>query len=71
MGSLDRWARDNNTVYINVLKAIGHAEFNPMTFANDIGLMILSQQVPFKHPTAQPIKMSTSFAKVGQSCEVN
>jgi secreted trypsin-like serine protease len=70
MGSLDRWIRTNNTLYINVLQAIGHKKFNPKNFANDIGLMILSQEVPMNHPTVQPIMLSEKNGAAGQSCQV-
>jgi secreted trypsin-like serine protease len=70
MGSLDRWTRDNNTLYIRVLEAIGHEGFDLETFANDIGLMVLSEEVPMNHPTARPIKLSTLNAVEGKSCQV-
>lgn len=70
MGSLDRWSRDNNTLYIPVSQAIGHEKFDIETFANDIGIMVLSQEVPMNHPTVQPIRLSTRNAGVGQFCQV-
>jgi hypothetical protein len=70
MGGLNRWVRDNNTLYIYVMTAIGHKSFKPKTFANDIGVMILAQDVPMNHPTVQPITLSTKNAAAGQSCQV-
>jgi hypothetical protein len=52
------------------MKAIGHKSFKPKTFANDIGVMILAQDVPMNHPTVQPITLSTKNAAAGQSCQV-
>lgn len=70
MGGLYRWIRDNNTLYIYVSKAIGHSGYKPATFANDIAVLILNQQVPINHPTAQPISLSTKNAAAGLSCQV-
>jgi Trypsin len=70
MGGLDRWIRDNNTLYIYVSKVVGHKNFNPRTFENDIGLLLLAMEVPINHPTAQPISLSTQNAVVGQYCQV-
>lgn len=70
MGGLYRWMRDNNTLYINVAKVVGHRDYNPKTFANDIGILILTQEVPVNHPTVQPIPLSSQNAAAGLSCQV-
>jgi trypsin len=71
MGGLDRWIRDNNTVYINVNKIVGHKNFDPDTFNHDIALLILAREVPYNHPTAQPISRSRKSASTGQLCQIS
>lgn len=70
MGGLDRWVRDNNTLYITVMRAYGHENFKPKTFENDVAVLFLTQSVPENHPTAQPIVLSTQNAVAGQTCQV-
>lgn len=71
MGGLDRWTRDNNTLYFSVLKVAGHRKFNPNNFAHDIALLTLTQSVPVNHPTVQPILLSTQSPAVGQLCQIS
>lgn len=71
MGSLERWTRDENTLYINVTKLVGHRKFNPDTFENDIALLTLASDVPLNHPTVQPIALATKKAFAGQTCQIS
>lgn len=71
MGSIYRWVRDSNTLYYDVSRVAGHKNFNPSTFANDIALLTLAQEVPLNHPTAQPIDMSTSSPAAGRICTIS
>lgn len=71
MGSLYRWVRDNNTLYYSVSRVYGHKNFNPTTFANDIALLTMAEEVPFNHPTAQPIAMAISSPVAGTACTVS
>lgn len=71
MGGLYRWVRDNNTLYYDVSRVAGHKKFNPNTFANDIALLTMAQEVPLNHPTAQPIALATSTPAAGRTCTIS
>jgi trypsin len=71
MGGLDRWIRSANTLYISVSKIVPHKRYNEITSENDIAVMILSEDVPSNHPTAQPISLSTENAVAGRSCRIS
>ena len=71
MGGLQRYVRDNNTIYYGVSRINGHKSFKYNTFENDIAILILDQDVPLNHPTAQPIALSTQNHVVGQSCVIS
>jgi trypsin len=70
MGNVLRYQRDNNTVVMSVRKIVGHKNYIPETFANDIALVYLSQNVPINHPTIKPIALSTISPPVGKSCVI-
>jgi trypsin len=71
LGGLDRWNRSANTLYISVSKIVSHKGYNKDTFKDDIAVMILSEDVPSNHPTAQPISLSTENAVAGRSCRIS
>jgi len=71
MGSLDRWIRDNNTLYISVSKVVGHRNYNSGTFEHDIALLILANDVPENHPTVRPIPLTAESPVVGRSCIIS
>lgn len=70
MGSLDRWTRNVNTLYIYVKQIIVHSGFKQKNFDNDIALFSLAKEVPVDHPTVQPISISHKNAVAGQMCQV-
>ncbi|CRL07280.1 CLUMA_CG020259, isoform A [Clunio marinus] len=71
LGSLQRYIRDNNTLYITVSKLVMHKTFVSSTFQNDIALLILSQDVPSNHPTAQPILLPSRAPVAGRQCQIS
>lgn len=71
MGILERYLRDNNTLYIDVRKVISHKNYRPLTFEHDIALTILSTSVPANHPNVQPINLATISPPVGQTCLIS
>ena len=70
MGSLDRWTRNVNTLYIYVKRVFAHSGFKQSNFDNDIALFTLASEVPKNHPTVQPISISHKNAAAGQQCQV-
>lgn len=71
MGGLDRWTKDNNTLIIKVKKVVGHKDYNPDTYANDIAVIILDSDVPANHPTAAPIALASSSPIPGRACQIS
>lgn len=71
MGSLDRFVRSNNTLYIRASRIVGHKKFNPDNFDNDIALIILAEDVPSNHPTVQPILLADRAVTVGSACQIS
>lgn len=71
MGSLYRYVRDNNTLYIYAARVVGHKSYNPKTFNNDIGVIILATEVPANHPTVTPIALASSKPVTGRSCIIS
>jgi trypsin len=68
MGNILRFGRDNNTVVSSVKEIIGHENYDPDTFENDIALIYLSQNISENHPTIKPISLSNTSPPVGESC---
>lgn len=71
MGTLNRFVRDNNTVYISVQEIKGHKKFKISTFENDIALLILASNVPNNNSMVQPIALPTQSPTVGAFCEIS
>lgn len=71
MGSLDRFVRDNNTLYIRASKIVGHKKFKASNFDNDIALILLEQEVPSNHPTVAPIPLAERPFVIGSSCRIS
>lgn len=71
MGGLLRDTADSNTLSIPVSRIAGHKNFKDDTFEHDIALMYMSREVPFNHPTAQPINLTTRSPIAGQSCQIS
>lgn len=71
LGGLDRWVRDNNTLYIYASKVVGHRNFKLSTFENDIALITLAQDVPANHTTAKSIAIATESPAAGRSCVIS
>lgn len=47
-GGLDRTAENEQKVITNVSKVIIHEQYNATTFANDIGLLIVSSEIGYR-----------------------
>lgn len=71
MGNLNRTFKDNNTLVLNISKIIGHENYNPDTFENDIAWLRLSENVPSDHATIKPIELSTISPEIGKSCQIS
>lgn len=71
MGSIYLARRENNTLEISVRKIVGHSSYKSSTFANDIALVFLSQNVSVNHPTAKPIALTNTTPVVGQTCVIS
>lgn len=71
LGGLDRWVRDNNTLYIYASNVVGHRNYKTSTFENDIALITLAQDVPANHKTAKPIAIATETPATGRSCVIS
>lgn len=71
MGSLNRWTREANTLYIQASKVVPHKGYVPDTFANDIALIILATDVPANHPTVEPIPLASSAPTAGRVCQIS
>lgn len=71
MGNINLRNQDNNTLVIKPKRIVGHLKYNSNTFANDIALIFLSQNVSMTHPTIKPIPLATSTPTVGKSCVIS
>ena len=71
MGSLDRYIKDSNTLYYYVSTIIGHINFDPRTFENDIALLLLVSEVPSNHPNVKPISLASLSPTEGQNCVIS
>jgi len=71
LGNTNRYERDNNTLSIRASKIVGHSEYDPDTYENNVALIVLSEEVPADHPTAKPIRLSNSTATASQKCEIS
>lgn len=70
-GNLNRVVATNNTEIFNVSKVIVHKHYDPNTFANDIGILILDRPVAGNHSTLQPIKLIATSPKQGTVCQTS
>lgn len=71
MGNIYLSRRDNNTLEIKAKRIVGHSKYNRHTFANDIALIFLSQNVSVNHPTVKPISLTTLTLTVGKLCVIS
>lgn len=71
MGSLQRNVRRTDSLYIEVTRIVGHANYNPDTFQNDIAILTLASFVPANHPNVQPINLATHGPIVGSNCIIS
>lgn len=70
-GSLQRVVASNSTEVFNVTKVIIHERYDPETFANDIGMLILDRKMEGYHPTLQSIELISNSPKPGTICQTS
>ncbi|XP_065086090.1 trypsin beta-like [Ochlerotatus camptorhynchus] len=70
-GSLNRVIATGNTEIFNVSKVIVHERYDPESFANDIGMLILDRNMDGYHPTLRTIELIDSSPSQGTVCQTS
>lgn len=68
-GGLNRIVTSPNAVISDVRKVIIHEHYNPGTFANDIGMLILDKAIDASHPALRAINLASSSPKTNTTCQ--
>ncbi|XP_055547971.1 trypsin-2-like [Wyeomyia smithii] len=70
-GSTTRMQATTQTEIRDVSRVTIHAKYNPSTFENDIGILILSEIIPTSHPSLRPIEQVTTAPSAGAVCQTS
>lgn len=70
-GNVNRLQNTASTEIRDVTRVVIHERYNPQTFDNDVGILILSEPIPIGHPTLQPINMVSDKPTPGTFCQTS